>query len=524
MSYYKLMRTNKSGLAVRFAGRGSRRPWVGMLAVASAAVAQSPYPVIPPFGNASGLGYDGLPPITAPSVADFDENTGSKKDLGALYDVALTRDLPYVPAINRPHKNYNLKFGDTTLQFTSAVAMVYSDNALQSGAGFNSDDFTVTPSLGIEMDARLTDNNSIRINVGVGYRYSMNYSQLNSLYIAPRSTIDYRIRIGDVLITLYDQLSTSADTYQRVDLRNRGTAAGVDFSRISNQSGISTAYSLARETSIIAGYSFGLDRGLNDAYSYYNSNSHNFNAALYQRLNTKLTVGLAASYNINEFLEARSSLSNSTGWSAGPLVSYHPTDWINFSASVRYQSISYEKIGGISAASNPGSATFDVSAQQRLTRYLSHQLSAGRSFNNSLSSAQMESLSATYGMTWLVNRKVSLSGSIAWQDFKQSANSLTQIFPTRESAVAALTGQARPDGSLLTALEAGQLYDFYSFQSSGDNLGLTLSTGYQITQKLNASLAYSHIIRTTDVRFGAQNNSVPGFTANTVSLGLNYRF
>ena len=517
------------------------QPWAGwvagasMVSVASMALAQNSGPLLPPVGTGFGSGIGGgFPPIATPSFStpDFSDLsvTGPSgtaepaRDLGALYDVTLTRDLPYVPAPSRPQRAYNFKFRNTTIQLGASLATAYSDNALQGSAGSGQDDFTVTPAINIGMDAPLSADHSFRIDVGVGYRYSVNFSELNSLYITPRSVIDYRIRIGDVMVTFFDQLSTTVDSFQRVDLRANGTAAGVDFARLNNTAGVSTAYSLSRDTSLVGGYSFGLDRGLSDAYGNFDSNTHSLNAALYHRLRRQLTVGLAGSYNITEFQQSTAALSNSDGWSVGPLLAYRPSEFLNFSASVRYTSIQYERIGGVFAASNPATVTFDLNATHQINRYLSHTLSGGRYFNNSLSSAQMETLAVNYGLSWRAFRNSAINAGVGWQNFKQSGNTLAQLFPSRDAAIAALTGLPQNDGTLITPAEAASIYDFYSFSSSGDAVSITLSTSYQFTRKLVGSLAYSHILRTSEVGGGAPGGYVPEFNANVVSLNLGYRF
>lgn len=506
-----------------FEARAASR-WLVCLAGVSGALAQNSELTIPPFGNNPSYGPDpAFPPLFAPDLS-IQGQTEPERDPGVLYDVSLTRDLPYVPALSRPRREYNVKLGDATMLFSAGLTATYSDNALQGVSGAENGDFTFTPSLNMALDVPINEDHSFRLDLGVGYRYSLNYSELSSIYIAPRSVIDYRIRLGPVLVTFYDQLSTTADSLQRVDLRNRGTSSGVNFNRLSNQAGFSVAYNLTRETSVVGGYSFGLERGLDDSYSYYDSNSHAFNAALYHRLHPRMTVGLGSSYNINEFLETRSSLSSSQGWSVGPLISYRPSEFLNFSASVRYSSITYDRIGGIAAASDPATITFDVSAAHQINRYLSHRLTAGRFFNKSLSSAQMETYSADYGLNWRVLRNLAVSGHVGWQDFKQAGNSLTRLFPSREAAIVALTGLPQSDGTLTTAADAAAIYDFYSFQDSGNHIQFGLGTSYQFSRKLTGSLSYSHTIRSSDGLAAQQGDFASEFSANTVSINLSYRF
>ena len=467
---------------------------------------------VPAFGNSADSPF--RESITAPET----------RDQGVLHDITLTRDLPYVPPPSRARRDYNLKLGDATALFSGSLAANYTDNALQGPSSNRHDDFTLTPSVNVAVDMPLTENNSFRVDVGIGYRYSLNYSELSTLYIAPRSAMDYRIRVGDVLVTFFDLLSTTADTLQRVDLRANGAASGVDFNRLNNQAGLSVAYDVARDTSVVAGYSFAIDRGLNDAYSYYNSNVHTFNAALYHRLDPRFTVGLASTYFINDLLETRNALSSSRGWSVGPVFSVRPSSFLNLSASVRYTSIDYDKIGGIAAASDPGAVVFDLGASHEINRSLRHSLNAARSFNNSLLSAQMETYTVDYNIAWNALRNTTVFANAGWQRFKNAGNSLSGVFPSRDAAITALTGLPQRNGALITAADAAAIYDFYSYQDSGDNVHLGLGTSYQFTRKLVGSLAYSHTIRTSEAQSGNLLGAAADFNANVVSLNLGYRF
>ena len=515
--------------AVRLATRSTPRPpvcrWSVFLATATTVLGQNSDLSVPPFSNPIlPSTYPGTGPgdIEAPSNAAQFAAPGA--DNGVLHDVGLTRDLPYIAPVGQPHREYNVKLGQTTMLLTGGVGMSYSDNALQGASNTTQDDITITPSLGISLNLPINRDHAFRIDVGVGYRYSLNYSQLNSLYLAPSSYIDYRVRVGSVVITLFDQLSSSGDTLQRVDLRNQGTAAGVNFNRIDNRIGVSAAYELSRETSLVGGYSFGFNRGLSDTYNSFDSNTHSLTAALYHRLHPRLTVGLSSSYNINEFQQGVYSLNNSSGWSVGPVVSYRPTDSINISVAVRYSSITYDGLSNLQVASNPSSITFDFNAAHRLNRYLSHQLTASRAYNSSVSSAQMEVLSAGYALQWRALRHTTLSAHINWQNYQQNANTLGSRFPNAASFIDQYVGQPGPNGSPLTAADLANYYNLFAYQDSGDAIFAGLSSSYQISSKLAVSLAYGYNLRESSVSSALRPSGFNNYQGNTITLNFGYRF
>ncbi len=491
----------------------------------SVVLGQSSELSVPGFGN--GLAIPPTPgtgPGDANATANAARFTAPGADNGILHDIGLTRDLPYIPPLNQAQPDYNIKLGHATMRFTGSVGVSYTDNALQGADQTTHDDFTFTPALGISLNLPINREHAFRIEVGVGYRYSLNYSQLNSLYLAPSSYVDYRLKVGDVVITFFDQLSSSGDTLQRIDLRNQGTTAGVNFNRLDNRIGVSAAYEISRETSLVAGYSFGFDRGLNDEYKSFDSNTHSLTAAVYHRFHPRLTVGLSTAYNINEFQQGIYSLNNSAGWSVGPVIAYRPSDSINLSAAVRYSSITYEGLGNLKVASNPGSVTFDLNAAHQINRYLTQQLTAARAYNSSVSSAQMEILSVGYSLRWQALRHTTLTGRIDWQNYQQNANVLGNQFPTAESFISEYLGQPGPNGSPLTAADLGNYYSLFAYQDRGDAVFAGLNGSYQINSKLTASLAYNYSIRESRVRAGQRPTGFNNYQGNTVTLNLSYRF
>ena len=507
-------------------GRGQASTgWAFFLATASAVLGQNSDLSIPNFGNPlsppSNLG-NGTGDLSI--LNNSTSLTAPGADNGVLHDVNLSRNLPYIAPISHPNPQYNVKLGNATMLFTGSVAMSYTDNALQDVGRASHDDFSFTPALGISLNLPFNRDHAFRISVGVGYRYSLNYSRLNSLYIAPSSYIDYQFKVGDVVFTIYDQLTSGGDTTQRLDLRNQGTTSGINFNRVDNQIGLSAAYSLSRDTSLVGGYSFGINRGLSDAYSSFDSNGHGLSTALYHRLHPRLTVGLAASYNIVEYQQGIYRLNNSSGWSVGPVISYRPTDSINLSTSIRYSSIAYESLGSLQVASNPSSITFDLSATHRINRHLLHLLTASRAYNNSVSSAQMEVLSVGYGLHWQALRKTILSADFHWQNYQQNANVLGSRYPTVSSFVDKYIGQPGPSGTPLTSSDLMGYYNLFAYQDQGDYVSAALTGSYQISSRIGASLTYSYTVRESSVHSAFRPSGVNSYKANTVSLNLGYRF
>lgn len=413
-----------------------------------------------------------------------------------IYDFNLQQGLPYAPPRVAPRSAYNLKLGSAYVTFSAVLATSYTDNALQAPDGGDRQyDVTITPTLGASISWRPRENQGLRFDVGVGYRYSLQFSELNTLTLAPNSFLDYQFSIGDVTVTLFNSTSTPVGPRPEVVGQNNDPTS-MDFNRIDNTLGVRAAWSPYQDMSISGGYSYALNRGFDDAFSSQNLDQHSVNLGTFFRAHPQLTFGVSGGYTMMRFVEPIQNDMDTV--SVGPVVSYSPTANLSISAQVGYTIVDAKQTGTVVDSSDFSGMTYGGSIGHRINKYLNHSVSGGFSVQPGVGANYSENYNLTYSLTAQVMQDLGVSASFNWTSFEQSSGGLYLVPVVVNGVVVLVPAQ----------LNVSQKADFYS---------MSVGTGYQITTKLNATVAYIYTLR-------ASENALEEFDAHSANLTLTYRF
>jgi hypothetical protein len=429
--------------------------------------------------------------------------------------------IPYRPA-GFDGGDYNLKLGPVLVSFGSSVSFAYTSNALQSQGGGENYDLSINPSFSTNLRWQMTDAARLSLNVGVGYRFNLVQEDLSGLTVDPNTSIDYAFSVGDVLFTVFNRLSTANSANQRPDIIGTGNPLGVRFNRINNSTGLSTEWAPYTDLSISADYAYSVERGLDDSFDSLNGDSHTVSSAVFHRLHPDLSVGISASASLNDYSNQFQNSSKTFG--IGPVTTWTVSEYITVSASVRYTMINSDRNGQIQDSSDFSGISGNLSVRHQINRVLNHSVSLGRSVNGALGSNFSTSLEAGYQFSWRLTDFIPLNFNAGIDKTEQSgglaifavppgsiylpgdpANGIPPILVTSQGT---FTDVVQTPEGLFGVPTAGQVSQSYRFG---------VSTGYQITRRLNSSLGWSYVIRDTDFVFG-------DYDAHTVTLTLSYQF
>lgn len=418
--------------------------------------------------------------------------------------------------------DYNLRLGPVLVTFGASVSFAYSSNALQSQGGGENYDLSINPSFNTNLRWQVTDAARLSLNVGVGYRFNLVQEDLSGLTVSPNTSIDYAFSVGEVLFTVFNRLSTANSADQRPDIIGTGNPLAVRFNRINNSSGLSTEWAPYTDLSLSADYTYSMERGLDDSFDSLNGNSQTVSSAVFYRLHPDLSVGISASASLNDF---SNQFQNSTKtFGIGPVATWTVSEFITVSASMRYTTINSEQNGQIQDSSDFSGISGNLSVRHQINRVLNHSLSVGRGVNGALGSNFSTSLDASYQLSWQLTDFIPLNFTVGADKTEQSgglaifavppgsiylpgdpANGIPAILVTTEGT---FTDVVQTPEGLFGVPTLGQVSHSYRFG---------VSTGYQITRRLNSSLGWNYVIRDTDFVFG-------DFAAHTVTLTLSYQF
>lgn len=451
---------------------------------------------IPGFGNPAGqLGVPGY--MNAAPVAPPLANSNPGESFRGLQGLA-GNTAPYTPAPGAAGlipEGIGLRWETGAVSFNSSVSFAYTDNALQGSSDFGKqDDFIIQPMVGMTILQQISESAQLSFNVGLGYRYSLNFDDLTQFNLTPNGTINYSFVIGDTVFTLFDRINGTGGNRQ--EIAGNGLSSGVDFNRINNQVGLSVNHAFTENTSVSGMYGFTIDRGLNDQFGILDQDQHTVSAGAYHRLSPYWTTGLSGQAVKTTF--SQQFQNESTTYGAGPMLSFQPNEFILLSGSVQYTISEFSSGGQISDTSDFSGLTYQISATHRITDNVSHSVTVSSGVNSGLGSNFTETFMAGYRATWQFHERMGLNFGFTYSKITQSQS---------QQALVPITF---PTGTFLVpvsfiANDEASLYDF------------TLGTGYQLTDRASLALTYNHSIR--DSRFATRS-----FSVNTVTLGVNYRF
>jgi hypothetical protein len=453
---------------------------------------------------------------------------GAEGQAGAGDNFQITRGMPYNPTGGgATQHDYNFKLGSITASLSAGLSANYIDNYNQvpEGGGVKpEDELAFNPTLGIAFQWPINRDNTLHFDVGVGYSISVNHPEFNRLTISPTSSWDYQFKLGDVRMTVFDRLGSSGASGQRSDITGTGSASAVQFNRFSNAAGISAAWQPTLRSTFSVGYSMDLDYGLGDSFSSANHITHSLNTAFFQRLNAHWTAGVSGSAFINEYLQGIQN--NSTGYGAGPTVTWQPSRFINFSGSVRYNVSKVQRTGTISDTNGSSGAGYDFSVQHTINRRLSHGFSVGSGIDLGVGVNFNQTFTIAYRASWQMTERLTLAFSANRQSFTQSGDG-SQFLSLPPGGFFIANGPQGIPGIItppnffqplpVGSRQFGNLIAIPQLAESAETYNFTLGTSFAVTRKLTASVGYGHILKLSNLPSHDYNQ-------NSYNLSLSYRF
>ncbi len=202
---------------------------------------------------------------------------------------------------------YNLQLGPMKLRFSATLGFEYNDNVnlSEDASAFlpgpfgpvlvtteQQSDFIIRPQLNINTLWPITQLNTLRLDVGIGYAFYMDHSEYNTngLLINPGSQLSFDIFVGDFRINIHDRFSLEQDPVAEVGLSNVA-----DYGRFQNTAGISVLWDLNAAVVTLGydHYNYHLDRG---SFRYLDRKADMVNGSIAITPNSTMSVGLEGAY------------------------------------------------------------------------------------------------------------------------------------------------------------------------------------------------------------------------------------
>src|SRR3984893_13636289 len=276
---------------------------------------------------------------------------------------------------------YNLLLGPVRLRVGATVGVEYNDNIDYAEVN-TKDDVIVTPNLTLDMIWPVTQLNTLRLDLGIGYSFYLNHSDNNTDYIlvAQKSQLAFDIFVGDFRINLHDRFEAQQDPIQEGALSNV-----TNYGRFENTAGVSILWDL-NKLLLQVGYDHYNFIATNSTFDYLDRNAEMVGGSAAFIVNPTITVGAEGNAVFTRYDNNTNSigiLNDNKDYSVGGFVEAALTSNLKARVAGGYQWIDFDQnfvtFFGLPFQDHKDSADYYVNGliSHRINAQISQTLSAG---------------------------------------------------------------------------------------------------------------------------------------------------
>jgi hypothetical protein len=320
---------------------------------------------------------------------------------------------------------YNLLVGPVRFRVSATAGLEYNDN-INIAEVDTQQDFIFRPSVNLNMLWPVTQLNTLRFDIGLGYAFFLDHSEnnTNGVLLTPGSALSFDVFVGDFRINFHDRFSLEQDPIGEPQL-----SGVVDYGRFQNTAGVSVLWDLNK-----AVLTFGYDHynfiATNDDFDYLDRNAEQLTATLSFAATSTTGVGLETSYVFNNY--DRELLNDSDTFSVGAFVETQLTTYMKLRVAGGYQMIDFDS-ETVALGPFPDGSFFLFNDERSLNDYyinallshrinsaITHRLSVGHESQLGVNSNYIKLNYARHTATWNVINRTLLSTELFYEDAEDS--------------------------------------------------------------------------------------------------------
>ncbi|HYY14752.1 MAG TPA: outer membrane beta-barrel protein [Chthoniobacterales bacterium] len=372
---------------------------------------------------------------------------------------------------------YNLMMGPVRFRVAATVGVEYNDN-INFAEKNEQDDVIIRPNIDIDAIWPLTQLNTLRLDLGLGYAFYLDHSEdnTNAILIAPKSQIGLDVFVGDFRINVHDRMQLQQDPIQEPALSNV-----VDYGRFENTAGVGVLWDLNKAL-VTFGYDHYTYVSTTSDFDYLDRNAEELSAAIEALVSSTTGVGIEGNAVFTYYNQH--VLNDSDTYSVGGFVESQLTNNLKVRAAGGYQRIDFDRstvnFFGILAPDQKDLNDFyaNILIGHRLNPVFSHSLSAGHESQLGVNSNYITLNYVRYTTTWNLIRRTLLSTEFFFEDADESGGFIDEHF---------------------------------------QRFGGAITFGYQLTPHVTLGLRYQGTSKDSDV-------ALRDYTQNRISLDGTYSF
>jgi hypothetical protein len=397
---------------------------------------------------------------------------------------------------------YNLQLGPMKLRFSATLGFEYNDNVnlsddasalLPSALGpilvttEQQSDFIIRPQLNLNALWPITQLNTLKFDVGIGYAFYMDHSDYNTngVLVTPGSQLAFDIFVGDFRINIHDRFSLEQDPVAEISLSNVA-----DYGRFQNTAGISVLWDLNAAV-VTVGYDHYNFVSTTDIFDYLDRNAEMVNGSIAFTPNSTMSVGLEGAF-VDTYYD-QNVLNDSQTYSVGAFLETQITSFVKLRVAGGYQHIDFDNTGLVNDPNDLEDYYANALLSHRVNSVLTHSISAGHETQLGINSNYVTLNYVRHNANWNILYHTLLSTELFYEDADDSGGNPAFV-PV-------------PGVPFFNPFVAEHMHRY----------GGALSLGYQLTPHVTLGFRYQYTQKDSD-------QVLRDYSQNRVSLDGTYSF
>jgi len=398
---------------------------------------------------------------------------------------------------------YNLQLGPIKFRFSATVGLEYNDNInLAEDGSFVAltptgpvtlttspqSDFILRPQFNLNALWPITQLNTLKLDLGVGYAFYLDHSNYNTngILLTPGSQLAFDIFVGDFRINLHDRFSLEQDPVAEVALSNVA-----DYGRFQNTVGVSVLWDLNQAVATF-GYDHYTFISTTSAFDYLDRNAEIVSGSLAFTPTSTMTIGVEAAF-IHTYYD-QAILNDSDTVSLGGFLETQLTSYLKLRVAGGFQRIDFDNTGLVNDAHDLNDYYANALLSHRVNSVLTQNISIGHETQLGVNSNYVKLNYARHTATWNILFHTLLSTELFYEDADDSGGNGPLFTPV-------------PGVPNINPFVAEHIHRY----------GGALTVGYQLTPHVTLGLRYQYTQKDSD-------QPLRDYRQNRIALDGTYSF
>jgi hypothetical protein len=325
---------------------------------------------------------------------------------------------------------YNLQAGPIKFRFSGTLGLEYNDNInLAEDGSFTTtgilgnpvtltthsqSDFILRPQINLNALWPVTQLNTLRLDIGLGYAFYLDHSNYNtnSVLLTPGSQLAFDVFVGDFRINFHDRFSLEQDPVDEIALSNVA-----DYGRFQNTAGIAVLWDL-NQAVVTLGYDHYNFIATNSLFDYLDRNADILSGSIGFTPTSTITVGLEGSV-VNTYYDQQ-VLNDALNYSVGLFLESQLTSYLKVRVAGGIQNIDFDDNGIVNDMQDVNDFYANLLISHRVNSVLNHNLSLGHETQLGVNSNYVTLNYVRHTATWNIIHNTLLSTELFYEDADDS--------------------------------------------------------------------------------------------------------